>query len=62
MNNVKVWHFAAQLLSTHIARDVSRMPRALTFVGSEDNPIPVLHDAEHSQLDVGQIHPLTVHL
>ncbi len=33
-----------------------------TFIGPEDDAIAVLHDAEDAQLDIGQVHPLTVHL
>jgi hypothetical protein len=33
-----------------------------TFIGPEDDAIAVLHDAEDAQLDVGQVHPLPVHL
>jgi hypothetical protein len=34
----------------------------LTFICPEDDAIAVLHDAEDAQLDVGQVHPLPVHL
>jgi hypothetical protein len=40
----------------------SKFARSLTFVGPEDDPVAVLHHAQHSQLDVGQVDPLTVHL
>ena len=33
-----------------------------TFIGPQDDAVAVLHDAEDTQLDVGQIHPLPVHL
>ena len=50
------------MASSGILRYFKNRENGLTFIGSQDDPVAVLHDTEHPELDVGQRHLLAVHL